>query len=50
MTKSYCIKQKKQTEDAPPSGYIKSKNERLMWFSHCAECGTKKTRFVSSKN
>ena len=50
MTKSYCIKQKKQTEDTPPFGYMKSKNGRLMWFSHCAECGTKKPKFVKQGN
>ena len=49
MTKSYCVKQKKQTECVEPSGTMIAKNGRPMFFCHCAECGQKKTRFVSSK-
>ena len=30
--KSYCVKQKKQTECVEPSGYKKAKNGRLMFF------------------
>ena len=44
--KSYCVKQKKQTECVEPSGYKKAKNGRLMFFCTCAECGITKTRFV----
>ena len=44
--KSYCVKQKKQTECVEPSGYKKAKNGRLMFFCTCAECGIKKTKFV----
>lgn len=47
MVKTYCVKQKKQTECIEPSGYKKSKNGRL-WCT-CAECGIKKYRFVKSK-
>ena len=47
--KSYCVKQKKQTECIEPSGYKTAKNGRLMHFCTCAECGIKKTRFVSQK-
>ena len=32
MVKSYCVKQKKQTECVEPSGYKKAKNGRLMFF------------------
>ena len=49
MTKSYCVKQRKQTECVEPSGYKTAKNGRLMHFCTCAECGIKKTKFVKSK-
>ena len=45
--KSYCVKQKKQTECVPKSEqYTKAKNGRLMMKCKCAECGITKTRFV----
>ena len=47
--KSYCVKQKKQTECVEPSGYKTAKNGRLMFFCTCVECGIKKTRFVKKK-
>ena len=46
MVKSYCVKQKKQTECVEPSGYKKATNGRLMFFCTCAECGITKTKFV----
>ena len=46
MVKSYCVKQRKQTECIQPSGYKKAKNGRLMFFCTCAECGIPKTKFV----
>ena len=47
--KSYCVKpKKKETECTQPSGYKKEKNERAMFWCICAECGIKKTRFVSN--
>ena len=49
MVKSYCVKQKKQTECVEPSGYKKTKNSRLMFFCKCAECGITKTKFVKNK-
>ena len=49
MVKSYCVKQKKQTECVEPSGYKQAKNGRLMFFCTCAECGIKKTKFVNQK-
>ena len=42
MVKSYCVKQKKQTECVEPAGYKIAKNGRLMFWCTCAECGTKK--------
>ena len=48
--KSYCVKQKKQTEYVPGSEkYVKAKNGRLMMKCKCVECGIIKTRFVSNK-
>ena len=44
--KSYCVKEKKQTECVKPTGFQTAKNGRKMWFCHCASCGIKKTRFV----
>ena len=49
MVKSYCVKQKKQTECVKPFGYKKTKNGRLIFFCTCAECGIKKTKFVKNK-
>ena len=49
MTKSYCVKQKKQTLCVEPSGYKTTRNNRLMHFCTCAECGIKKTRFIKSQ-
>ena len=45
--KSYCVKQKKETECIQPSSYMIAKNGRLMFWCTCAECGIKKKRFVS---
>ena len=47
--RSYCVKQKKQTECVEPSGYKKAKNGRLIYFCKCAECGIMKTRFVKNQ-
>ena len=44
--KSYCVKEKKQTECVQPSGYMTAKNGRKMFWCTCASCGIKKTRFV----
>ena len=50
MVKSYCVKEKKQTECVQPSGYKKTKNGRTMfWCMYCASCGIKMTRFVKSR-
>ena len=45
--KSYCVKQKKQTECVPQSErFVKAKNGRMMMKCTCAECGITKTKFV----
>ena len=47
MVKSYCVKQKKQTECIQGSEkYVKAKNGRLMMKCKCVECGITKTRFI----
>ena len=47
MVKSYCVKQKKQTECVKGSEqYVKVKNGRIMLKCTCAECGITKTKFV----
>ena len=48
MVKSYCVKQKKQTECVSGSEkYVKaSKWDRLMLKCKCSECGITKTKFV----
>ena len=48
--RTYCVKEKKQTECVGPEGIQIAKNGRRMWFFHYASCGIKKTRFVKSKN
>ena len=52
MVKSYCVKEKKQTECVPGSEkYLKTKNGRTMMKCKCAtpKCGITKTKFVSDK-
>ena len=45
--KSYCVKQKKQTECVPGSEkYVKAKNGRLMMKCKCSECGITKTKWA----
>ena len=47
--KSYCVKQRKQTECVPGSERIvQARNGRAMMKCKCAECGITKTKFVSS--
>ena len=49
--KSYCVKQKKQTECVPGSErYMKAKNGRNMMKCTCAECGIIKVRFIKQGN
>ena len=45
--KSYCVKQRKQTECLPGSEtYAMARNGRRMMKCKCSECGITKTRFV----
>ena len=45
--KSYCVKQRKQTECLPGGEtYAMTRNGRRMMKCKCAECGITKTRFV----
>ena len=51
MVKSYCVKQKKQTECVQGSEHItQTKNGRFMMKCKCSECGATKTRFVKNNN
>ena len=51
MVKSYCVKEKKQTECVPGSErYVKTKNGRTMRKCTCASCGITKTKFVKSQS
>ena len=51
MVKSYCVKERKQTECVPRSErYVKAKNGRTMMVCKCASCGITKTKFVKNKN
>ena len=44
--KSYCVKEKKQTECVELNGYKTAKNGRTMFWCTCASCGITKTKFV----
>jgi len=45
--RSYCVKQKKQTECVPGTErFVSTKNKRTMMKCTCAECGITKTKFV----
>ena len=47
--KSYCVKQRKQTECVPGSErVVQTRNGRAMMKCQCAECGITKTKFVKS--
>ena len=48
--KSYCVKQRKQTECVAGSEtYVRTKNSRSMMKCKCAECGITKAKFVKGK-
>ena len=50
MVKSYCVKEKKQTESFPGSEqYVKAKNGRTMMKCQCASCGITKAKFVKNQ-
>ena len=44
--KTYCVKQRKETECVEPLGYKYAENGQRMFYCTCAECGITKTRFV----
>ena len=47
--KSYCIKQKKQTECVSGSErFVRAKNGKMMMKCTCAECGITKTKYVKN--
>ena len=51
MVKSYCVKEKKQTECVPGSErYVKTKNGRTMMKCKCASCVITKAKFVKSQS
>ena len=47
MVKSYCLKERKLTENVNLR-IVKTKNNRLMALSKRASCGAKKATFVKS--
>ena len=50
MVKSYCVKEKKQTECVPGSErYVITKNGRTMMKCQCASCGITKAKFVKNR-
>ena len=46
--KSYCLKCRKDTENINPT-VSKINNNRTMILSKCAECGSKKQRFIKNQ-
>ena len=50
MVKSYCVKERKQTDCVPGSKhYVKTKNGRTMMTCKCVSCGITETKFVKNK-
>ena len=51
MVKTYCVKQRKQTECIPGSERLeRAKNGRMMLKCTCAECKITKSKFVKQGN
>ena len=46
--KSYCLKCKKDTENINPR-VSNTSNSRVIIFSKCAICGSKKSRFIKDQ-
>ena len=46
MAKSYCLKERKLTENVNPR-IVKTKNNRLIELSKCASCAAKKPGSLS---
>ena len=44
----YCVRCKKKTENSNPK-IFKTKNGRMIMQSKCADCRTKKSRFVKEQ-
>ena len=50
MTKSYCVRERRPTDNVPGSErYTKTKNNRLVLKTTCASCGGSKSRFVKNQ-
>ena len=47
--KSYCLKERRQTECLDPFDFKQTNDGRWMFFSKCEECGFRKMRFVNEK-
>ena len=45
MVKSYCLKERKFTENVNPK-IVKTLNGRIIEISTCADCGVNKSRFI----
>ena len=50
MNESYCIKDKRVTPCAEPSGYQTDKKGRIQFYCTCPVCGIKKVRYVKSSS
>ena len=51
MVKSYCVKEKRQTDCVPGSETtVRAKSGWLMMKCKCASCGITKTKFVKGTN
>ena len=48
MKELYCLKDKKKTPNAEPSGFQKDIRGNLQFFCHCAICGRKKVSYVKN--
>ena len=47
MAKTYCLKERKLTENVNPK-IVRTKSNQLMELSKCASSGVKKARFIKS--
>ena len=46
--KTYCLKCKKDSENLD-SKIFKTKNNRIIMWSKCSDCGNKKSRFIKEQ-
>ena len=50
MVKSYCVKEKKQTDCVQGSErYVRAKNGRTILKCSCSSCGITKTKFIKNR-